>query len=270
MQLVFDLGGTNMRLALAENGTLNEILRIPTDRSATGFARFLGVMQEVAGKHKISSVAGGAPLQLRGKDGEVMVATNLTAWLGLNFRKGIEELFNCPVLIANDVELCGLGEAHFGGGMKKGVMAYYTMSTGVNAARIVDGTVDLTMGRYEMGYQVIDHENGKAMSLETLIGGASLERRLGKPPHEVRDKAVWAGVERYLAAGLYNTMLYWSPQRVVLGGKMMLDINLDRVADNLRAMPKVHDEWPELALAECGDEGGVRGAVMWLAQNGYK
>lgn len=269
MVLVFDLGGTNTRIAVAKGGRLGEVIHVPTDETAAGFARFLGALQEVAGENKIEAVAGGCSLQLKGEEGEVAVATNLPDWLGVRFRKGIEELFGCPVYVANDVEMAGLGEAHFGAGITEGVMVYYTVSTGVNAARIVDGAVDRTINRYELGYQIIDHAAGKPQSLESLVGGAALEKRLGKAPREVRDKAVWRGLERYLAAGLYNTMLYWSPATVVLGGSMMRDLEVDRVADELATMPMVHEAWPLLKLAECGDEAGIRGAMVWLSQQGH-
>lgn len=269
MVLVFDLGGTQTRIGLADGGVLGDVVTMPTDRSAAGFARFLGALQEVAGDRKISAVAGGCPLQLSGEEGEVIVATNLPEWLGLRFRSGIAELFPCPVYTTNDMALCGLGEAHFGAGIKKGVMAYYTVSTGVNAARLVDGVLDTTISRYEMGYQVIEHTGGKPRSIESLIGGASVEKKFGKPPREVKDKAFWATTERYLAAGIYNTMLYWDPQVIVVGGNMLKDIDLVRVTEALTSMPKVHDTWPELRRAKHG-EAGVYGAVVWLSQAGHK
>jgi predicted NBD/HSP70 family sugar kinase len=269
MVLGFDLGGTQTRMALADNGVLGEVITIPTDRSAAGFGRFLGALQEVAGGHKISAVGGGAPLQLEGDDGEIVVATNLPEWLGLPFRKGILDLFDCPVYTTNDMAVCGLGEAHFGAGITKGVMTYYTVSTGINAARFVDGVVDATIERYEMGYQIVDHDGKAGLSLESLGGGASVEKRFGKPPREVKDKAFWASAERYLAAGMYNTMLYWDPSVIVLGGSMLKDIDLDRVTKVMQLMPDVHGRWPELRHAKHGD-AGVYGAVVWLGQKGHK
>jgi len=241
-----------------------------TERSATGFGRFLGAMQEMATGHKISGVAGGSPLQLRGEDGEIELATNLPEWTGLRFREGIANLFDCPIYLGNDAEVCGLGEAHFGAGTTEGVMAYYTVSTGVNAARIVGGELDATIGQYELGYQVVDHIAGKPRSLESMIGGAELEKRLGVPPQQVRDKEVWAGLERYLAAGIYNTMLYWDPEVVVFGGKMMRDLDLQHVSEVLEGMPKSHDAWPRLVSAQCGDNAGLLGAMTLLAQHGHK
>ncbi|GAC1372222.1 MAG: ROK family protein [Candidatus Saccharimonadales bacterium] len=270
MILVFDLGGTNTRMALADKGEIGEVIHVPTDRSAAGFAKFMGALQELAADNKISAVAGGMPGQLHGEDGEFLVATNLPEWKGLPVLKLLKELFGVPVFVANDVEMCGLGEAQFGAGLSEGVMAYYTVSTGVNGVRLVDGRIDPTIARYELGKQIVDHEKGVPQELETLISGAALERRLAAKPATIEDDRVWAAEEKYLASGLYNTALYWNPARIVLGGSMMRDVKISHVAAEMPKLPNVFDSWPELVAAKLGDEAGIRGCVAWLEIKGYR
>lgn len=270
MILVFDLGGSNMRVALAQKGEIGEVLRIPTDRSAAGFGKFLGALQEVAEGHQIAAIAGGFPGQLQGEDGELAVATNLPEWRGLPLLRELKQLFDLPVHIANDVELCGLGEARFGAGITEGVMAYYTVSTGVNAVRLVDGDIDQTVSRYELGKQIVSNVGGEPQALEPLIGGAALEQRTGKSPHDIHDERIWMELERSLAIGIYNTALYWNPELVVMGGSMMRDIKVAGVAEALHKLPTVFEHWPRLEAAQLGDEAGVRGAMVWLEQLGYE
>lgn len=270
MVLVFDLGGTNTRMALVDKGEIGEITHLPTDPSAAGFAKFLGALQELASGQKISAIAGGMPGQLHGEDGEFLVATNLPEWKGLPVLKLMKELFDVPVFVSNDVEMCGLGEAQFGAGLSTGVMAYYTVSTGVNGVRLVDGKVDETIQHYELGKQIVDHEKGAPQELEPLISGAALEKRTRQKPHDIEDDKVWAEEERYLAAGLYNTALHWNPARIVLGGSMMRDIKITHVAEEMAKLPDVFDAWPELVLAKLGDEAGIRGCVARLEELGYR
>lgn len=270
MVLVFDLGGTNIRLALSENGEIGEITHLPTDKSAGGFAKFLGSLQELAQGHNISAIAGGMPGQLEGEDGAFMVATNLPEWRGLPVLKMIKDLFDVPVFIANDVEMCGLGEAQYGAGLREGVMAYYTISTGVNGVRLVDGEVDPTIRHFELGKQIIDHENGKPQELEPLISGAALERDLHQKPKTIHDAKIWDREEKYLAAALYNSALHWNPERIVLGGSMMRDISIRDVAEELAKLPEVFEKWPQLVEAKLGDEAGVRGSVARLNALGYR
>jgi predicted NBD/HSP70 family sugar kinase len=266
MVLVFDIGATHTRLALASHGGLGEVWRMDTDTTAVGFARVLGALEEAAKGHKLAAVAGGIPGQLEGEDGRLALAPNLPDWVGLPVRARLTKLFDCPVYIFNDVEMGGLGESHDGAGISQGVMAYFTVSTGVNAVRIVDGRVDSSIERFEIGKFLIDTENGKPESLEALTGGAALAKRQGKPPRQVRDPAVWKAEERDLARGLYDVLISWTPELVVFGGSMMRDIDLKVVRRELEQLPSVMREWPRLEYAKLGDLGGLHGAVAWLEQ----
>jgi predicted NBD/HSP70 family sugar kinase len=268
--LVFDVGGTNTRLALAESGALKDVVRVPTDRGVDGLAKFVRAIKDVVGDGQLTAVAGGLPVQLAGEDGEVVLASYLPGWLGKTVVAQLRDELGCPVYVANDTALCGLGECTAGAGTRAGVMAYYTVSTGVNGVRLVDGKVDSTVGRYELGKQIVGYSGQERRSLESLVGGAALEKRLGKAPHDVRQPEVWRELERYLAAGLYNTALYWNPSVIVLGGPMMRDIELERVADELKQFPAVLAEWPQLVAAALHDEAGLYGALAWLEQLGAR
>jgi glucokinase len=265
MELVFDMGGSKTRVALVSEGVLGPVTRIDTDRSATGFAKFLGVLQELVGDGKVRAIAGSMPGHLEGKDGRLTLALNLPEWANLPVRSRLEELFECPVYIMNDVEMGGLGEAHEGAGISKGVMAYFTVSTGVNAARVVDGRVDTSIHPNQIGQQLVGEIEGAPAMLEMLTGGAALEAKFGKPPSQIRDLAVWKAEHRYLARGVYNTLLHWTPEVVVFGGSMMRDIDLVRLADELGKLPTMGRR-PRLERAGLGDMAGLHGAVVWLQQ----
>lgn len=270
MILVFDVGGTNTRLALAQDGVLSEFIRLPTVSKTSGFDDFLMELKELVNGRTIQAIAGSFPLQLDGEDGNVVVATNLPEWKGQKILKSLKEMFDCPIFIDNDMAMCGLGEAHYGAGIKQGVMAYYTVSTGVNAARIIDGEVDRSIGRFELGYQIISDKNGEPEGLEDLIGGRAIPQRYGKLAEDITDESVWREVEQYLARAIYNTTLYWDPEVIVFGGSMMQDISLDRVAKLLASYPQVMKRQPRLVEAELGGDTGLHGAVAKLELLGFK
>jgi predicted NBD/HSP70 family sugar kinase len=270
MNLVFDVGGTNMRVAAAVNGELVDVQRVKTDASPAGYKQLLALLVQVSCGRKVDAIAGGLPGQLVGRDGKVMVMQNLPAWEGLEIGKAIRDAFGCPIYIDNDAALCGLGEAHFGSGSKTGIMAFYTVSTGVNGVRIRDGVVDSPPLRYELGYQVIGHDsNGKRLNLETLVGGAALQKRLGTTAEGVHNATEWRRSEDYLVAGLYNTILYWGPAVIILGGKMMRELDIGRIQHELRLLPKVFETWPQLKAAVLEDTAGLRGAAVWLMQTNH-
>jgi predicted NBD/HSP70 family sugar kinase len=160
----------------------------------------------------------------------------------------------------------GLGESHHGIGINQGVMAYFTVSTGVNGVRLVNGVVDNTIERYEIGEQLIAGVDGRLHNLESLTGGGAFERRRGRAPKEVRDASVWATEARNLAVGIYNTILFWNPAVIVFNGSMMRDIDLKAVRAELEEWPQVMPEWPRLAYAKLGDAAGIYGAMVLLRQ----
>lgn len=268
MVLVFDMGGSRTRIALAEKGKLGQIVRLETDRGSGGFEQFLTMAKGVAAEHKLQAVVGSFPGQIEGPEGVLAVASNLPKWLGLPVRRRLEQAMDCPVHLLNDVVMGGLGEAHYGSGTSKGVMAYVTISTGVNAVRIVDGRIDETIQRFELGQQLVTGISGDDITtLEHWLGGAALERRIGKRPQDARrDKQLWQEEARYLAFGLYNILLHWTPDVVVFGGSMMRDIDLARVMIELKKLPKVLSDLPRFEYAKLGDAQGLHGALVWLDQ----
>ena len=270
MVVIFDIGGTKMRLALYEHGKMSTIHRFETDRSTAGFAKFLDAIETLSAGKNVSAVIGGMVGQLRGDAGELTIASNLPNWLGIPVLARIKEIMNCPVFVANDVELCGLGESRYGAGTTNGVMVYYTISTGVNAVRIVGGIVDHTISRYELGHQIINYGDGGFQTLESQIGGAAIAKRFEQQPRDIKDPAVWNEIAHFLAAGLYNTVLYWDPAVVVFGGSMMRDINLAVVAERLATLPAMFECVPKLVTARLGDESGLFGAMAWSDILGYK
>jgi glucokinase len=270
MVLVFDIGATRTRLALVKDGELGDVIRLDTDRRPTGFASFLGVVEELIHDQQIEAVAGGIVGQLEGEEGRLRMTPNLPDWADVPVLREMKKRFECPVYIKNDVMMGGLGECHYGAGVTSGVMAYFTVSTGVNAVRIIDGRIDTTITRYEIGRHVVEEEGGQIRTLESLVGGAALEKRLGKKPRDIRSEAVWTEEERHLALGLYNVILDWTPEVVVLGGSMMRDINLRHLSSDLAELPSVLSKWPQLKRAKLGDMAGLMGSLKYLEQVAQK
>jgi len=264
--MVFDVGATHIRAALAEHGKFSDVVRLNTDSEAAGFASFLGVIEEMSKGKRLSAVAGCMPGQLEGDEGHLALAPNLPNWVGLPVGARIKRLFDCQVSVLNDVELCGLGEAFAGAGTMYGVTVYVTVSTGVNAVRILNGKIDPSIRQFELGKLLISAKGGRPESLETLIGGASLEYRRHLEPRMIHDPAVWKHEAQDLAKGLYDIMLAWTPDIVVFGGGMMKDIDLAAVRAELEQLPRALSDLPHLERAKLGDLGGLHGALVWLGQ----
>ncbi len=145
-------------------------------------------------------------------------------------------------------------------------MAYITVSTGVGGARIVDGTLDEASEGFEPGHVIIDGEH----DLESLISGRAIEHRLGRKPAEVTNENIWDELAQKLAVGLNDVIALWSPDAIVLGGSMIVKpvgIKVERVKEHLKKFVEHIPVMPEITQATLADEGGLHGALVYLAQH---
>ncbi len=266
MRVLFDVGGTNTRLALTEDGrSLRDVRHIRTDPGPKGPDKLAHDIKSLVGQQKLELVAGGMPGHARRSQG-LRQTPNLPDWAGQDVVGRLEQVLKVPVIIENDTAVVGLGEAVYGAGRDHDLAVYMTVSTGVNGVRIVRRSIDVSVDGFELGAMLMSDEAGKIASLESLTGGAALARRHGRPPSEIKEPAIWRQEARYLAQALYNTLLHWSPEVVVYGGAMMRDISVQSIAEELALLPPVFEQWPEIKLAQLGDEGGLYGAMALLQQ----
>lgn len=274
MYLLFDIGATKMRIAVAssrEKFSEPVILETPKDFDV-GLAFIQNTAKELSGGAVFEAVIGGIPGPLNKEKTMCVNANNLPKWNKKPVKAKLQKIFKAPVYLENDTALAGLGEAIFGAGKGAAIVAYITVSTGVNGVRIVDGRIDKNEYGFEIGQQFIDagvslcKGCGKGR-LEEYISGAATERRFKKKPYEITNLEVWEELAEWLAYGLNNAILHWSPNTVVIGGSMMKKIGIPfkRVNFHLRKILKIYEP-PALKRAELGDLGGLYGALAYLKQ----
>lgn len=274
MFLIFDIGGTKMRLAISRDGKNFEepkIFQTPKDFNE-GMSLFEKTAMRLSNGGKIKAVAGGIAGPLDSKKEMLVNSPNLTGWVKKPLKKTIEKFFDAPIFIENDAAIVGLGEALVGAGRGYAIIAYITVSTGVGGARIVDGKIDRNAMGFEPGHQIIEINGplcptcGIPGHLEGYISGTAISKKYGKKPQEIADSRVWDEVAYYLAFGVHNSILHWSPDVVVLGGSMMKSIPLDKVTENLHKILTIFPKAPTVKRAELGDKGGLYGALS-MVQN---
>ncbi len=276
MYIVFDIGGTKMRLAGSTDlvsFTNTKTVLTPKDFT-TGVEMLSQMAQELAGGEKIKALAGGLAGPVDKQTGQLLTATNLPDWVGQSLEKILVEKFAVPTFISNDTAMAGLGEVHHGAGRGKNIVGYITVSTGIGGVRIVDGKIDEMAIGFEPGHQIIDYKvlTGELGShhghLDSLVSGQAVQNRFGRPAYEVTDEKIWQEISTILAVGLYNTVLHWSPELLILGGSMMKSpgIQLETVQTELGKLLQVFPTQPDIKLAELGDQGGLYGGLVLLRE----
>lgn len=270
MYILFDIGGTKMRIARSRDGkTFDEPLRFDTPATYDeGLILLSDTIRTLSSGERIEAIAGGIAGTLNATRTHLVHATHLNAWVGKPLHETLVREFATSVYIENDSAVVGLGEAQYGAGQGGGIVAYITVSTGVGGARIVDGRLDAAGYSFEPGDQIIMRdEKGAPVSVEEMISGTALERRFGKKPYEVRDSAVWDELADALACALHNTIVHWTPSVVVLGGPMVIGepaIPIERVRRRLADYLRVYPTLPEVKQATLEDIGGIYGACALL------
>lgn len=212
------------------------------------------------------------------RDGIATDAT-LPKWVGQSLTAPLSEaLDGAGVTLENDTALAGLGEAVFGAGEGLDIVAYHTISTGVGGVRITRGAIDAASVGFEPGHQILDLDRsvlGDSVSptLENLVAGGAVESRMNCKPYEIpQSDVIWDELARYLAAGLRNTTLYWSPDIIILGGSMIIGdprIELDAIRHHTVESLDGFVDCPYIAHAKLGDASALYGALVLVrAQEG--
>ncbi len=266
MVLVFDLGASQTRISLSSDGVqLEKPYIFATDTSREGPAHFIEEMKHHIRGRDIEMIAGGIAGTIDRERGVLLESPNLPEWRNVPMKKMLGTLTSGDVVLENDTAVVGLGEIV--AQRPKGIAVYVTVSTGVNAARFVDGQIDRSTFGFEAGRILIPSAAVEQKSLEALIGGHAMQQRYGRLPRDIDDPKVWEVEAGYLAEGLYNMILLWSPEVIILGGSMMKDISIELVKDKLQRLPVVFPVLPELISAELGALGGLYGALEMIRQH---
>ena len=275
MFLVFDIGGTKMRLAVSRDGKeLEHSEKVPTPPYFDhAIAEFSKQAQKLCGGEKPTKAAGGVAGTFNAEKSKLIRSPHLPAWVDKPLKKAFEQVLQCPVSFENDAAMAGLGEARRGVGKGYQIIAYITVSTGVGGARIVENTIDRSVAGFEPGHQVIDADGNlcpecaKPGDLENYISGTAVERRFKQKPKDITDPAVWNQLADWLAYGLLNTAVHWSPDVIVLGGSMITGspaIPLSRTSRKLGEIMKAFPKIPKIIKAGLQDNGGLIGSLEYL------
>lgn len=275
--ILFDIGGTKTRVAVSEDlVTLSKVESFKTPvKFEEGIKKLIETAEKIS-KQKPIAMAGGIRGPLSEDKSGIQNDAILTKWVGKSVIKELQKFHNIPVFLENDTAIAGMGEAIFGAGKGLEIVAYHTVSTGVGGVKIINGVVDSAVVGFEPGHQVVDIDRtilGENIepTLENLVSGTAIKDRFGIEPYDIpQSDVLWNELAEYLAQGLRNTILYWSPDAIVLGGSMIIGdprIEIDAIRKYTVAALDGFVPAPLITTAKLGDEAGLYGAMALLKQN---
>lgn len=273
--ILFDIGGTKTRVAVSADLTVlgkHDSFKTPM-KFEDGITQLLELAEKLAEGSKITAFAGGIRGPLNEEKTGLQNDSVLTKWIGKSVVAQIQKKYKVPVILENDAAMAGVGEAVFGAGKGLDIIAYHTVSTGVGGVKVEDGDIDDAAIGFEPGHQIIDIDrtvlgDDIQPTLENVISGTAIEQRFGVKPYEIpQSDVLWKELAEYLAQGLNNTIMYWSPEAIILGGSMIIGDPRIEIDDIRKFTVEALDEFvpaPLITTASLGDDAGLYGAMAIL------
>lgn len=233
-----DLGGTAIKLGrFAADGTCGETLTVATPQPSTPDAVVEAIAIAVTQINRAQSCVAlgvGTPGPADRAGRVAKVAINLAGWHDVPLAERLEAKLGLPVILANDANCAGLGEAWLGAGRSFRQLILLTLGTGVGGAIILDG--ELFTGHHgaagELGLITLNPEgppcnSGNQGSLEQYASIGAIRRRTGSDPSELghlaqagdhEALAFWQAYGKTLGAGLASLIYVLTPEAVIIGG----------------------------------------------------
>jgi glucokinase len=290
-----DVGGTNLRLALAD---LSGTILTRWSSSAVGLrgpdavikricSGVTSMLQEVSiPRETLRSIAIGVPGVTDVENGIVLATSYLMGWRDVPLRALMESDLNIPVVVDNDVNMAAIGEQWAGSAKNVGDFVFLAIGTGIGAGIVLNGNLhrgsSWTAG--EIGYMLLPGAakmpttSDEPGALENMIGGEGIKAQWNKlrsaeemefNATEIFDLALDGNPRAQklllqsatmLAQAIYNMTLILNCRLFVLGGTVGLHPALCDAAQ------KVLDQWmvpgnPRLVRSTLGTDAQLLGTL---------
>jgi glucokinase len=266
MYFACDIGGTKTRIAASQDCVKfdDPVIEETPDNPADGIDLVIETISRLAGDEKIDAVAVGIAGVLNETHSFLLKSPHLPDWERIPIKEKIERALETKVHVENDTDIVGLGEAMAGSGRGFEICVYITVSTGIGGVKINRGKFEKNRYGFEPGFQILNVETGE--NWEDLASGTAVEKKFGMHPKDVAQSEHWNQIEEYVAMGLHNSIIHWSPDVIVLGGSMSRDFDAKRMQKKIAKYMKIHPTIPEIRIAKLGSIGGIHGGFAFLRQ----
>ncbi|WP_241654375.1 ROK family protein [Granulicella sibirica] len=294
-----DLGGTNLRLALADGhgevlarwSTRTVGIKAPDEIVKLISAGVDGLAAQTGlGRHDLLAVGVGAPGVTNAETGVVIATSYLMGWRDVPLRALLESALGLPVSVDNDVNVAALGESRTGLARDIRDFVFLAIGSGVGAGIVLNGRIFQGAGwtAGEIGYMLLPGlpeeaiERGRPGALEGFVGGEGIRARwkslwdetkttlpMDITATEIFDHAsagetladaVLYDSARTLAYAIYNMALILNCPLFVLGGGVGMHPALcARTRKILEA--RGTRAVPKLVISALGEEAQLIGAI---------
>jgi fructokinase len=236
-----EAGGTKFVCAVGSGSEIVAETRIPTTTPTETLARVIAFFQEQQRVTPLAAIGVGSfgpvdPNPASPTFGSI-TTTPKPGWAHTDIAGMIRAGLGIPVGFDTDVNVAALGEYRLGAAQNLSSFIYLTIGTGIGGGGMVQDRLIHGLIHPEIGHMRIPHDwqadpypgscpyHGDC--LEGLACGPAIEGRWGRraetlPP----DHPAWQLEAHYLALALTNLICTLSPQRIIMGGGVMAQVQI--------------------------------------------
>lgn len=267
MYAAIDIGGTKTLVAVFDKDkNITEQHKFPTNPDYELFKIDLAkTVAELSTSDFLRAVVA-VPGMVDRKHGVGLHFGNLP-WQHVHIQKDVEQIFGCPVLIENDANLAGLGEAVELENPKQEVL-YITVSTGIGGGFVTNGKIDPKFEDAEIGHMKLEYQ-GQLQEWEHFASGSAIYKKYGKKASEIDDPQAWYVISRNLALGLINVIATMTPDIIIIGGGVGSHFEKfeARLKENLKIYETPLLNMPEIVKAKHPEEAVLFGCYEFAKQH---
>lgn len=291
--IAIDLGGTNLRIAkIDDDMNIIEVIKIPTeaDKGVDQIVEKIITGINDLKDDSTKAVGIGIPGQIN-YEKRIIIDTNNLPFKDYPLGDKVKEATGLEVVLQNDANVAGLGEAIIGSGKDYDNIYYVTWSTGVGGALVIDNKLinGKNMCTGEIGNVIIwpDHPTAQGFfnngSLEGVSSGTHLKNEANNLGFDNAGELIEAykdgnseaidiieTVTDNMARGLANILHIVEVDAFVFGGGVTLksgDVLIPKVLEKVNnyLLPAMQDS-VIIEIAKLEDDAGLYGAA-YIAKN---
>jgi len=246
MRIGVDLGGTNVRVGLVDNGKILKLITEPcrATESEEVVVDHICEMIRTVMVDGVDYIGVGVPSVVDAKQGIVYNAANIASWREVHLKEILESRFNISVSVNNDCNYFALGECKFGEGRGFDSVVCVTLGTGVGAGIILNK-------RLYIGYNTGAGEIGSLDYLDSNIeyycssqffkdhNTSGYDAYVKAKEGDLEMIKLWREFGIHVGHMVLTIMYAYDPEAIVIGGSIAqaFDLYSPSMYEKLKEFP---------------------------------
>jgi len=277
-----EAGGTKFVCAVSDRDTGEIIIeeRFPTTDPTNTLARAVAFFKDAASQGKPIDALGIGTFGPAGVNPALsnygkILATPKEGWEGADFIGAFQDAFpELAIAFDTDVNAAAIGEGSEGAAKGLSSYVYITVGTGIGGGVVINNQVIQGYLHPEIGHISIRREEGDDYAgacpfhqdcVEGLASGTAINQRWGMAAQDMpEDHPAWQLEAKYLAALCQTLTATLSPERIILGGGVMLQKHLlPMIQQEFNSLTNGYWQTPEnyIVTPKLGNHAGIIGCL---------